>query len=221
MIRNTTLLLGSAAIALALTAPAFAQDVAREDTVIFDLDRTIQDPENFNWMTDGSGIRRMQGAHQTMWEPLFILNYSTGELEPWLGLEATSDDGGLTWTLTLREGVTWSDGEAFDADDVVFSVEMAMGNEELTERGRNGARPSGQRGGGGPADGALHAERGQPALRCGELRHAHFRVIPCDARARVVSGGKPGDVYLLSAHRHGALCVGEHRHEPRDLVLAR
>ena len=134
MIRNTTLLLGSAAIALALTAPAFAQDVAREDTVIFDLDRTIQDPENFNWMTDGSGIRRMQGAHQTMWEPLFILNYSTGELEPWLGLEATSDDGGLTWTLTLREGVTWSDGEAFDADDVVFSVEMAMGNEELTAR---------------------------------------------------------------------------------------
>ncbi|GAB5446307.1 ABC transporter substrate-binding protein [Gymnodinialimonas sp.] len=134
MIRNTTLLLGSAALALALAVPAYAQDVAREDTVIFDLDRTIQDPENFNWMTDGSGIRRMQGAHQTMWEPLFILNYETGELDPWLatGFEANADQ--TEFTVSLREGVTWSDGEAFDADDVVFSVEMAMGNEELTAR---------------------------------------------------------------------------------------
>jgi peptide/nickel transport system substrate-binding protein len=66
-----------AAMALALTGAAQAQDVPREDTVIFDLDRTIRDPENFNWMTDGTGIRRMQGAHQVMWEPLFILNYNT------------------------------------------------------------------------------------------------------------------------------------------------
>ena len=59
---------------------ALAQDVAREDTVIFDLDRTIKDPENFNWFTPGT--KRMHGAHQTMWEPLFILNYATGNLDP-------------------------------------------------------------------------------------------------------------------------------------------
>ena len=46
----TTSLLASSALALVASA-ALAQDVAREDTVIFDLDRTIQDPENFNWMT--------------------------------------------------------------------------------------------------------------------------------------------------------------------------
>lgn len=134
MIRKTTLLLGSAAIALALTAPTFAQDVAREETVIFDLDRTIQDPENFNWMTDGTGIRRMQGAHQAMWEPLFILNYSNGDLEPWLATGFEANDEQTEFTVTLRDGVTWSDGEAFDAEDVVFSVQMAMGNEELTAR---------------------------------------------------------------------------------------
>lgn len=134
MIRRTTLLLGSAAIALTMGLPATAQDVAREDTVIFDIDRTIQDPENFNWMTDGSGIRRMQGAHQTMWEPLFILNFETGELEPWLASGFEVNDDQTEFTVNLREGITWSDGEAFDADDVVFSVEMAMGNEELTAR---------------------------------------------------------------------------------------
>ncbi|MEM7445858.1 MAG: ABC transporter substrate-binding protein, partial [Pseudomonadota bacterium] len=128
-------LLAASAIALALTAaPALAQDVAREDTVIFDLDRTIQDPDNFNWMTDGTGIRRMQGAHQAMWEPLFILNYGSGELDPWLATGYEANDDSTEFTITLRDGVTWSDGEPFNADDVVFTTEMAMGNEELNAR---------------------------------------------------------------------------------------
>ena len=131
---NRTLPLATSAMVIALAGFASAQDVAREDTVIFDLDRTIQDPGNFNWMTDGTGIRRMQGAHQVMWEPLFILNYNTGELEPWIatGFETNADS--TEFTITLREGVTWSDGEAFNADDVVFSTEMALANEELTAR---------------------------------------------------------------------------------------
>lgn len=123
------------ASALALAAfggVALAQDVGREDTVIFDLDRTIQDPENFNWMTPGT--KRMHGAHQTMWEPLFILNYGTGDLDPWLATEATSDEAGGVWTISLREGVEWSDGETFDADDVVFTVNLALTNDEISSR---------------------------------------------------------------------------------------
>ena len=127
-----TRLLTTAALAALMAMPAFGQ--GREDTVIFDLDRTIRDPENFNWMTDGTGIRRMHGAHQTMWEPLFILNYSTGELDPWLATGFEQNEDSTEFTISLREGVTWSDGEAFDADDVVFTVEMALGNEELNAR---------------------------------------------------------------------------------------
>lgn len=119
--------------ALALTAGiASAQDVAREDTVIFDLDRTIKDPENFNWFTPGT--KRMHGAHQTMWEPLFILNYGTGELDPWLATGFDQNDASTEFTITLRDGVEWSDGEAFNADDVVFTVDMAMTNEEISSR---------------------------------------------------------------------------------------
>ena len=131
MTYRKTLALTVSALAF-VAGTALAQDVAREDTVIFDLDRTIKDPENFNWFTPGT--KRMHGAHQAMWEPLFILNYGTGDLDPWLatGFEANADS--TEFTITLREGVEWSDGEAFDADDVVFTVNMALENEEISSR---------------------------------------------------------------------------------------
>ncbi|MEM8788051.1 MAG: ABC transporter substrate-binding protein [Pseudomonadota bacterium] len=125
--------LAAAASALALmSGAAMAQDVPREDTVIFDIDRTIKDPGNFNWFTPGT--KRMHGAHQTMWEPLFILNYSNGDIEPWLATGFEQNEGSTEFTITLREGVEWSDGEAFNADDLVFTVEMAQGSEDLSSR---------------------------------------------------------------------------------------
>ncbi|MCF6445882.1 ABC transporter substrate-binding protein [Nereida sp. MMG025] len=129
--KRTKILLATTALALAASG-AFAQDVARENTVIFDLDRTIQDPTNFNWMTPGT--KRMHGAHQTMWEPLFILNYGTGDLDPWLatGFEQNADS--TEFTISLREGVEWSDGEAFNADDVIFTTNIALTNEEISSR---------------------------------------------------------------------------------------
>ena len=132
-------LLATTALAVALiAAPATAQDVAREDTVVFDIDRTIRDPGNFNWFTPG--IKRQHGAHQAMWEPLFILNYETGAIDPWLATGFTANDAQDAWTITLRDGVRWSDGEVFDADDVVFTVDMVLENADLTEREANAVR---------------------------------------------------------------------------------
>ena len=122
----------ASAVAVLAAGGAVAQDIAREDTVIFDLDRTIKDPENFNWFTPGT--KRMHGAHQAMWEPLFILDFSTGEIQPWLGERFTPNDSFDVWTLKLREGVEWSDGEAFNADDVVFTVNMVINNDEISSR---------------------------------------------------------------------------------------
>lgn len=130
-LRRSLLSISIAALA-ATSGAALAQDVAREDTVIFDLDRTIKDPENFNWFTPGT--KRMHGAHQAMWEPLFILNYGTGELDPWLASGFEGNDSNDVFTVSLREGVEWSDGEAFNADDVVFTVSMALENSEISSR---------------------------------------------------------------------------------------
>ena len=118
-----------AAVLLALgllAAPALprAEEVPRAETVIFDLDRRIEAPALFNPFAEGA--LRLQGAHQAMWEPLFVVDWSTGALQPWLATGIEADDAGTTLTLRLREGVTWSDGAPFGADDVVLSLDLAM-----------------------------------------------------------------------------------------------
>jgi peptide/nickel transport system substrate-binding protein len=108
------------------TVNVSAQDqVAREDTVIFDIDdAAVPNPTNFNSFVPGTN--KNQGAHQAMWEPLFILNYETGKIQPWLGLSFTPNDKQDVWTLKLRDGIKWSDGVAYTADDVVFTIQMLL-----------------------------------------------------------------------------------------------
>jgi peptide/nickel transport system substrate-binding protein len=62
-----------------------------------------------------------------------LLNFDTDSSEPNLEISLarsyeTSRDG-LTWTFELRRGISWSDGEPFDADDVVFTYRAVMENE--------------------------------------------------------------------------------------------
>jgi peptide/nickel transport system substrate-binding protein len=78
--------------------------IARKEQVIFELTHPIADPKNFNWFFRES--TRDDGAHQVMWEPLFRINYATGQLESWL---ATKFDNPApdTWVITLRDGVEW------------------------------------------------------------------------------------------------------------------
>lgn len=116
--------------ALALSVSA-QDEVAREDTVIFDIDASsVPNPTNFNYLVPGTN--QNQGAHQVLWEPLFILNYETGNIDPWLGTAFTANEAQDVWTLTLRDGVTWSDGEPFTADDVVFTIQLLLDDDTST-----------------------------------------------------------------------------------------
>lgn len=103
------------------------QDVAREDTVIFDIDGAegaIGNFTQFNPFLPAS--RSNSGLSQGVLEPLFILNYENGEIQPWLAESMVANEDSSVWTLNLREGAHWSDGEAFNADDVVYTIEMLM-----------------------------------------------------------------------------------------------
>jgi peptide/nickel transport system substrate-binding protein len=111
-------------------APAEATDysnAARNETVIFDIDGgRVTSPDLWNPYVPA---RRMdQGFHQAIIEPLFMLNYQTGEIMPWLGESFTANETNDEWTLKIREGVEWSDGMPFTADDVVFTIQMLIDN---------------------------------------------------------------------------------------------
>jgi len=63
--------------------------------------------------------------HQIM-EPLLIRDM-TGQIVPALATDwGPSETDPNVWWFTLREGVTFQDGSAFDSEDVVFSFNRAM-----------------------------------------------------------------------------------------------
>lgn len=55
-------------------------------------------------------------------EPL-VGRDSEGNIQPWLATDWKVSDDGLTWDLTLAEGVTFTDGTAFDAAAVKANIE--------------------------------------------------------------------------------------------------
>lgn len=56
---------------------------------------------------------------------LVRINRVTQNVEPWLAERWSRRDDGLTYTLSLRSGVAWSDGQPFTADDVLFTFDVA------------------------------------------------------------------------------------------------
>jgi peptide/nickel transport system substrate-binding protein len=53
--------------------------------------------------------------------PLIRVNRTTDQLEPWLAESWKASADGLTYTIQLRKGVTFSDGTPLSSADVVFS----------------------------------------------------------------------------------------------------
>ncbi|MCC6456678.1 MAG: ABC transporter substrate-binding protein [Caldilineaceae bacterium] len=53
------------------------------------------------------------------------------ELRPRLATSWESNEDASVWTITLREGLKWSDGEPFTADDYIFWREHIVANDEL------------------------------------------------------------------------------------------
>jgi len=122
---------------LLITAPLMAADyreATRADTVIFDNGGgPVKNPENWNpYVRD----RRLdQGFHQALIEPLFMLNYETGAIMPWLAESYESSKNADQWEIKLRKGIKWSDGEAMNADDLVFTINLLKNNPELLYAG--------------------------------------------------------------------------------------
>ncbi len=60
-----------------------------------------------------------------IFDTLYALD-SDGAPQPSLATGYEVSDDGLTWTFHLEEGVVFSDGSTFDADDVVYSIDRHL-----------------------------------------------------------------------------------------------
>ncbi|MFE9750133.1 ABC transporter substrate-binding protein [Saccharothrix saharensis] len=79
------------------------------------------------------------GGTGTIFQTLFFYNVvRDAEPTPRLGTEFTWNGDGTRLTVTLRDGVTWSDGERFTADDVVFTLGMISEHKGMNSSGYAG-----------------------------------------------------------------------------------
>jgi peptide/nickel transport system substrate-binding protein len=79
------------------------------------------------------------GGVGTIYEGLFFgTNVNSDPYTPLLGTEYTWNADGTQLDVTLREGVTWSDGEDFTADDVVFTFNMLLETPSINTSGFDG-----------------------------------------------------------------------------------
>ncbi|MDK2980419.1 MAG: peptide/nickel transport system substrate-binding protein [Chloroflexota bacterium] len=112
------------------TAPAAAEPVMEEAapaTVDFPREETLYTMGK-QWGPATSWNPLQQGAYATgtiglCYETLFIYNPLTDEYIPWIADSGEWVDD-TTYQLKIKEGVTFSDGEALTADDVIFTLEL-------------------------------------------------------------------------------------------------
>jgi peptide/nickel transport system substrate-binding protein len=83
------------------------------------------DPSTYNRYVQGGASAATEMLARVVHARLIRVNRSTDELEPALAEGWTRSDDGLTYTLRLRQGIRFSDGAPFSADDVLFSFRAA------------------------------------------------------------------------------------------------
>lgn len=59
----------------------------------------------------------------------YLVDFAVDDLsiQPSLASEWETSDDGLTWTFTIRDDVSWSDGEPLTADDIAFTYGRVLG----------------------------------------------------------------------------------------------
>ncbi|PNY79760.1 ABC transporter substrate-binding protein [Deinococcus koreensis] len=67
---------------------------------------------------------------QQMFDGLVEFNFANYKIEPALAESWTISPDGKVYTFKLRQGVKWSDGETFNADDVIFTYKNLISNPE-------------------------------------------------------------------------------------------
>ncbi|MFW6229551.1 MAG: ABC transporter substrate-binding protein [Halanaerobium sp.] len=129
-LRSKVFILAALVILLSLSSAVLAQedidpveDLEREETLVV-TGAMWGPPSTWNILIPNP----TPGTGGLVYETMFSYNPLDDEYEPWLAEDGewVSDN---EYVLDLREGINWTDGEEFNAEDVVFTYEVAKDNE--------------------------------------------------------------------------------------------
>lgn len=110
-----------AAVGVALVSPVVS---AQDDEVVIRIGLHAAE-KNLNPFISPEALPITHDFTMLVYDTLFWSQART-DPEPWLATGAEPSDDLRTWTVTLRDGVTWHDGEAFTADDVAFTFQAMV-----------------------------------------------------------------------------------------------
>jgi len=126
-------ILAAAALALATVAPAAAPSAAQDELILragTDQDLQVLNPFNSILVVDFE---------------IFTLNYDLlvnfgPDLEPAPGFAETweKSSDGLSWTFHIREGMKWSDGTPATSADALYTYELALEANDLSNASEDG-----------------------------------------------------------------------------------
>jgi len=115
-------------IALTILLSTFSPLSTSGQAMVFQREKTlyltqgpVTDPTNNNMYVPGGGA---PSEWALVYEYLFYYHILSGQMIPWLATGYEYIDNYTKMTIHLRQGVTWSDGQPFTADDVVFTYKM-------------------------------------------------------------------------------------------------
>jgi peptide/nickel transport system substrate-binding protein len=116
--------------AAAVANPLDYLNAARADTLIIDQPYKLETFDNWNPYTPGNAFG--WGMSEIGMDDLMYLNYGDGKYIMWMAEAVESNPDATVWTLHLRKGITWNDGVPFTADDIVYTINMQVKNDKLT-----------------------------------------------------------------------------------------
>ena len=88
----------------------------------------VAEPASLDFTTtDGAAIPQL--LLDNVYETLVTVDVETGEIVSALAESWEVDEEGTTYTFTLKEGVTFSDGSEFTAEDAAFSLERVSSDD--------------------------------------------------------------------------------------------
>lgn len=111
--------------------PAVSERVGAEPRVIVPVSEVGKYGGTFRGGMVGGNDRNMLFTYFG-YEPLLAWDADwTGEVVPNIATGYTASEDSTSFTFTLREGMKWSDGSPFTADDVAFFIQDVLPDEKL------------------------------------------------------------------------------------------